>query len=61
VVLASVADAKLAEVLPSPTGRDKAINLQTTVTKRIRRRESSEETIKTIRVRECRVNLTDLW
>src|SRR6476620_10847247 len=23
--------------------------------------ESAEETVKTIRVRECRVNLTDLW
>jgi len=34
VVLASVADAKFAEVLASSTGRDKTINLQTTVTKR---------------------------
>jgi hypothetical protein len=34
VVLASVADVKFAEVLASSTGRDKAINLQTTVTKR---------------------------
>jgi hypothetical protein len=23
--------------------------------------DSTEETVKTIRVRECRVNLTDLW
>jgi hypothetical protein len=34
VVLASVADVKFAEVFPSPTGRGKTANSQTTVTKR---------------------------
>ncbi len=62
VVLASVADAKFAEVLASSTGRDKTFNLQNDGDKNeFVAGESAEETVKTIRVRECRVNLTDLW
>jgi hypothetical protein len=42
VVLAPVAGVKSAEVLASPTGRAETVNSPTTVTRRIRRRESTE-------------------
>jgi hypothetical protein len=62
VVLASVADVKLAEVFDKLNrARQNHQFASDGDKKEFVTGESAEETVKTIRVRECRVNLTDLW